>query len=73
MARDPVRRYTTADALAQDLQAFLDGQPITAREPSLAYLARMAYLRHRALCVTVLCAVFTLAAVSATFILDGST
>jgi formylglycine-generating enzyme required for sulfatase activity len=31
IARDPARRYQTAGALAEDLQRFLDGRPITAR------------------------------------------
>src|SRR5262249_30656382 len=31
IARDPAHRYQTAGALADDLQRFLDGRPITAR------------------------------------------
>ncbi|WP_439630322.1 protein kinase domain-containing protein [Gemmata sp.] len=31
LEKDPKRRYGTADALAQDLRAYLDGRPITAR------------------------------------------
>ncbi len=31
MAKDPARRYQTADAFADDLQRWLDGVPITAR------------------------------------------
>jgi serine/threonine protein kinase/formylglycine-generating enzyme required for sulfatase activity len=31
IARDPAHRYQTAGALAEDLQRFLDGRPITAR------------------------------------------
>ena len=34
--KDPARRYQTAGALADDLQRFLDGRPITARRASPA-------------------------------------
>ncbi len=34
--RDPARRYTTAAALAEDLQRFLDDKPIKARRVTLA-------------------------------------
>lgn len=39
LERDPARRYDTARALAEDLQRFLDGDPIRARRASLAYVA----------------------------------
>ena len=35
LAKVPARRYATAQALADDLQAYLDGRAITARRPSL--------------------------------------
>jgi len=44
---DPDKRYSTADALAADLQRYLDGQPVAARPPSLAYVATKAVRRHR--------------------------
>jgi len=52
-ALDPARRYPTADALAQDLRAFLDGRPVMARNPSLAYHFRMSIRRNRALAATI--------------------
>ena len=44
---DPNERYPTADALAVDLQHYLDGQPITARPDSAWYRLRKAVVRHR--------------------------
>jgi hypothetical protein len=37
LEKDPVRRYDSARALAHDLQAWLDGDPISARRGGLAY------------------------------------
>jgi outer membrane protein assembly factor BamB len=36
LAKEPARRYATARALADDLRAFAEGRPITARRPNLA-------------------------------------
>ena len=36
IARDPAQRYATAQALAEDLQRFLEGRPILARRVSTA-------------------------------------
>ena len=47
-AREPEQRYPTARALVRDLEAFLDGRPVSAQPPSFAYLARVFVDRHRA-------------------------
>ncbi|MBI5368045.1 MAG: protein kinase [Planctomycetes bacterium] len=36
LEKEPARRYATAEALADDIGRFLEGQPIAARPPSLA-------------------------------------
>ncbi len=40
------RRYATAEALAMDLQAFLDGRPVNAQTPSLRYRLQKFVTRH---------------------------
>lgn len=45
----PEERYRTADEMAMDLRAFLDGRPIAARLPSALYLTRLAVRRNRVL------------------------
>jgi tetratricopeptide (TPR) repeat protein len=47
-AKEPVDRYATARALADDLRRFLDGRPVEARRPGLARRAAKALQRHRA-------------------------
>ncbi|MFO1051112.1 MAG: serine/threonine-protein kinase [Planctomycetota bacterium] len=50
MAKDPAQRYSTANALLEDLERFHDGRPIRARAPSLGYrIARLARRHARAL------------------------
>jgi eukaryotic-like serine/threonine-protein kinase len=41
LAKDPARRYASADALAVDLEHWLAREPISARPPSLAFLLRV--------------------------------
>jgi eukaryotic-like serine/threonine-protein kinase len=48
MAKTPDARYGSAEELADDIDRFLSGQPVVAREPSLGYLARKTVARHRA-------------------------
>ena len=47
LQKDPVERYPTAAALAQDLQRFLASEPVSARPDSLAYRAGRFLRRHR--------------------------
>ncbi|MCP4898631.1 MAG: protein kinase [bacterium] len=49
LEKDPARRYDSARALAEDLDRFLDGEPITARPPGLAYLITKKLKKHRRL------------------------
>lgn len=44
---EPVRRYLSALALADDLQRFLDGRPIAARPDTLGYRVSKFVNRHR--------------------------
>jgi serine/threonine-protein kinase len=48
LEKEPQRRYDSARALALDLQSFLDGEPIQARPPSLAYRAGKWVRKNRA-------------------------
>lgn len=47
LERDPLRRYDSARALADDLQRFLDGEPIAARRASIAYIAWKKAKKHK--------------------------
>jgi serine/threonine-protein kinase len=46
MHRDPARRYPSVDALARDIDRFLDGEPLEARGDSLGYRAAKFLRRH---------------------------
>lgn len=56
MQASPERRYATMAAFADDLHAWLDGRPVTAREGSWGYVAVRALQRH-ALAATLVAAV----------------
>ena len=47
LARDPGRRYQTADLLANDLERYLQGLPIEARRDSMAYVLASTVRRHQ--------------------------
>jgi serine/threonine protein kinase/tetratricopeptide (TPR) repeat protein len=67
--RDPEQRYPTANALASDLQRFLDGQVIEARPDSAWYRLRKAVLRHRVPVIAVTAVlVVTVAGATTTFL-----
>jgi eukaryotic-like serine/threonine-protein kinase len=47
MWKDPERRYPSALALLDDLEAYLNEEPVIARTPTLRYRARKFIARHR--------------------------
>ena len=47
LKKDPAERYATADALRQDLERHLAGQPVQARPDSAAYRLKKFVRRHR--------------------------
>ncbi|MBX3363642.1 MAG: protein kinase [Phycisphaeraceae bacterium] len=47
LEKDKSRRYQSAQALADDLEAYLEGRPIAARQDSTWYVLRSAIRRHR--------------------------
>lgn len=53
LEKDPVRRYPTAFALAEDLERYLSGHPVEAAPPSALYRVRKLVQRHRALSAAV--------------------
>src|SRR5262249_54247366 len=48
LEKEPDRRYPSADALAEDIERYLDKQPILAHPPSTTYQLRKLVSRHRA-------------------------
>jgi tetratricopeptide (TPR) repeat protein/tRNA A-37 threonylcarbamoyl transferase component Bud32 len=47
LRKEPGQRYGSVSDLAGDIQNVLDGRPVTARAPTLQYLARKFVRRHR--------------------------
>ncbi len=66
--RDPLRRYDSARALADDLQRFLDGEPILARRASLAYVAWKKAKKHKLITSFLVLLVVTSTIVSVVFV-----
>jgi tetratricopeptide (TPR) repeat protein len=48
LEKDRDRRYQSAVELRQDIERYLDGEPITARRATLTYQLKLLYKRHRA-------------------------
>jgi WD40 repeat protein len=46
LAKNPEERYPSAAALANDLQNFLDNEPLSARSPTLLYFAQKKVRKH---------------------------
>ncbi|MFN8588150.1 MAG: tetratricopeptide repeat protein [Candidatus Eisenbacteria bacterium] len=47
LAKEPERRYSSAAALAEDLERYRNSQPVLARTPSTAYQLRKLMARHK--------------------------
>ena len=47
LEKEPSRRYDSAKALGEDLQRFLDGEPVQARRASRAYVLWKKAKRHK--------------------------
>src|SRR5690606_13027108 len=47
LAEEPGQRYATAEALADDLRRWLDGQPVLAEKPGVGYRLRKFVARNR--------------------------
>jgi serine/threonine-protein kinase len=47
LAKEPKARYSSAAALAEDLQRYLDGKPVTAQPPRLFYRLEKFFRRNR--------------------------
>ena len=47
LRKDPAARYATVEQLSDDLASYLEGWPVSARRPTLAYRARKFVARNR--------------------------
>jgi tetratricopeptide (TPR) repeat protein/predicted Ser/Thr protein kinase len=72
MAKDPSRRYPTAKEMAEDLQRWLDGEPIRARRAGIAYRLRKKIIKHRWIVLPSAVALLTLLGFAATQAWDYS-
>jgi len=54
MEKEPVRRYQSVSELLQDIEAWLDKRPISARSHSSLYVIRKLAFRHRVTSLTIL-------------------
>lgn len=74
LEKQPQRRYATATDFAQDLQRYLDLEPVQARPPSRAYRAKKFVRKHRGLvaAVSLVFAVLTTALVVIASLLEES-
>ena len=66
--KDPRDRYASAALLAEDLDAFLDGRPVSARAPTLGYVLGLTMKRHPWRAAAVAAAVLALIGGTAWFV-----
>ncbi|HVS16915.1 MAG TPA: serine/threonine-protein kinase, partial [Thermoanaerobaculia bacterium] len=69
LRKEPERRYPTVRALIDDLEAYLDERPVTARPDSLGYRFRRFAARHRAPVTVAAVALLTLTMATVAFVL----
>jgi tetratricopeptide (TPR) repeat protein len=62
LKKEPSARYATADKLAQDIEAYLIGAPVSARPDSRGYRARRFAGRHKGALAGVAAAIMTIVA-----------
>jgi serine/threonine protein kinase/Tfp pilus assembly protein PilF len=62
LEKEPIRRYETARALSQDLQRYLENEPILARRASISYRISKKARKHRSLVTVSVIAVAIIAA-----------
>ncbi len=60
LEKEPGRRYQSARALAEDLQRYIDGEPIQARPPTLSYRLKKKIRKNRTLFVILTIAILTI-------------
>ncbi|KAA0212928.1 hypothetical protein EDM80_08785 [bacterium] len=69
-AKTPAERYASAEKLAQDLEAFSRGEPISVRPPGALHYLKLFYRRNRAFAQTAAAAFVMLLALSAWFVVN---
>lgn len=65
LASDPEARYRTVDAFSDDLAAYLNNEPVAARQGRRFYIAQKFFARHRVAILASVAALLTLAATTA--------
>jgi eukaryotic-like serine/threonine-protein kinase len=68
LEKDALLRYNSVEALARDLERFLEGRPVEARQGELRYHARKFLRRHRLPVATVTLGAILLAGTSALYV-----
>jgi serine/threonine protein kinase/Tfp pilus assembly protein PilF len=64
LEKEPAVRYASAAALADDLQRYLDGKPVSAQRPRLPYRLRKFVRRNRAMVAVAAAAIIAVLAIS---------
>jgi len=68
LEKDPARRYRSAEALADDIRRFLEGEPISARPASFIYIVRRRLARNKVVFAVSAAAFLSLVAATAGYV-----